>query len=341
MSEVDFENIDFGVLKEILNFPDVTDISCKNNGEVWITSNEKGHYLSDVILQENEVLRIANQIANKMQKEFNPANPSLEGDIQEEEVDYRIGCVHHYLSPEGTTLVIRKVRKKLFLSYQQLITDQSISKEALNLLVLSIKTKMNMIFIGETGSGKTELLKFLSQYIPQEEVVVTIEDSMEFNLKKIVPSLSCTSFRVRKEISYQKIVSMVLRLNVERILLQEARGQEVDDLLDAMSTGHTVLTTMHAKNVNMVPARIKQMLRDSKESYESLRKRVHGLVDIVVLMEKVCTKEGVHRRVKEIAYYDFNPQSEECLTYSLYQHGVKIDKLPKVLSKILFKEANE
>ncbi|MFV0479250.1 MAG: ATPase, T2SS/T4P/T4SS family [Anaerorhabdus sp.] len=336
MSDQKLNHIDFGLLKEVLRFQDVTDVSCKNDGEVWVTSNERGHFLYDVIVSEKEVIRIANQIANKMQKEFNPANPSLEGDIQEEEVDYRVGCVHRYLSPQGTTLVIRKVRKKLFLSYHQLI-EESISREALNLLIWMVKAKMNMIFIGETGSGKTELLKFLAQYIPKNEVVVTIEDSLEFNLKSLVPDLSCTSFRVRKDVTYQSIVSMTLRLNVERILLQEARGVEVDDLLDAMSTGHTVMTTMHAKSSEMVATRVSQMLKNKIESYDSIKKRVFGLVDVVVLMEKIKKEEKIYRVVKEISFFEYDSNTDLCLLKKIYQNGDKITTFPKVLKESLVK----
>ncbi len=324
MNSQGFDHVDFGDLQQFLDYPDVTDVSCKNDGEVWLTSNERGHYLSDVKVYEKEVMRIASQIANKMQKEFNPANPNLEGDIQGKEEDYRVGCVHRHLSPFGTTLVIRKVRKKLFLSYSQLLRDKSISKEALHLLILAVKSGMNMIFIGETGSGKTELLKFLSQYIPKEEVVVTIEDSMEFNLNQLISDLSCTAFHLREGVTYQQIVAMSLRLNVQRILLQEARGEEVDDLLDAMSTGHTVMTTMHARSVETVCSRIKQMLKSSQESYDHLQARVYGLVDLVVFMEKEKTKKGTHRKVKQIARYQYFSKENRWECNLVYDYNKKL-----------------
>ncbi|MEG0077038.1 CpaF/VirB11 family protein [Anaerorhabdus sp.] len=337
MNERCFDEINFGILQEFLEQEDVTDVACKNGNEIWITSNCKGHFKSNLLIQEGEVERIANQIANKMQKEFNPSNPSLEGDIQKDQEDYRVGCVHSYLSNEGTTLVIRKVRKKPFLSYEKLIEDEVISKKGLDLLILAVKGKANILVIGETGSGKTEILKFLIPYIPKNEVIVTIEDSMEFNVKNIAPELSCTAFRIRQNFSYSNIIAMTLRLNVQRILLQEARGEEVKDLIDAISTGHCVMTTMHAKSAENVPSRIRQMIRNDNETYDSLKKRVYSLFDLVVHMEKIETKEGIKRKVNCIHEFCYDAMSDTCSLIEVYNNRKMKQMLSNQLTKQIMK----
>lgn len=328
-----FNEVDFGVLENLLQQPDITDVACKNGCEIWVTSNTEGHYRSNMMIQEIEVVRIANQIANKMQKEFNPVHPNLEGDIQKDHVDYRIGCVHRYLSPLGTTLVIRKVRKTCFLTYDQLVAEKSITKVALELLILAVQGKANMLIIGETGSGKTELLKFLMTYIPSHEVVVTIEDSMEFNMHEIAPHSSITSFRVRQNFSYSSLIAMALRLNVQRILLQEARGIEVNDLIDAMSTGHTVMTTMHARSADHLVSRIMQMTKNPSENYASLKKRVYALVDFVVCLEKKQTPKGIERQVTTITELIYKPNLDECETNKIYDCGKIENQLSKELAK--------
>ncbi|MFV0380353.1 MAG: ATPase, T2SS/T4P/T4SS family [Anaerorhabdus sp.] len=325
------DNVDLGVVYQLLKFDDVTDVSLKNGGEIWVTSNIKGHYLHDATTCEAEILRIASQLACKMQKDFNPSFPSLEGDLQSDEDDYRFGCVHPYLSPSGCVIVFRKVRKKLFLTFKKLVEENSISKEALNLLILAVKSKLNMIFIGTTGSGKTELLKYLSQFIPEDEVVVTIEDSLEFNLKKLVPKISVSEFRIKESISYRDVISMSLRLNVQRILLQEARGEEVSDLLDAMSTGHTVLTTMHASKIEQLPLRILQMLKLVDLSYSSIEKRVYQLIDIVIKMKSFKSDDGIKRVVEEIAYFEYCINEKKCIYHTLYLHNQSVEKIPKTL----------
>jgi pilus assembly protein CpaF len=314
-----FSKVNFGSLMPLLDDVDVTDVSCKNKNEVWVTSNSKGHYLTTVKMDEKEILRIVNQIANKMHKQFNPAHPSLEGDIQGADVDYRVGCVHNYLSVNGTCFNLRKVRKTQYLNYDQLIKDKYVSKSALNSLILAVKGKANIVIIGNTGSGKSELLKFLSQYIPVNDVIVTIEDSLEFNVKTINPAASCISFRVKDKYSYSDIIAMSLRLNVKRIMLQEARGGEVKDLLDAMSTGHNVMTTMHARGANVLVSRIKQMLKDDNESFESLKKRVYSLIDLVVYIDAIETSEGIFRRIGSITEYLYDPKNNCCSDKNIYK----------------------
>ena len=90
-----FDKIDFGVLSDLLVQEDIRDINCLNHNEIWVTSNHHGHYrLMDRSIPETEINRIANQVANKMEKEFNPGSPCLEGDIHDEELDLRVSAIH-------------------------------------------------------------------------------------------------------------------------------------------------------------------------------------------------------------------------------------------------------
>jgi len=330
-----FDKVNFGVLQPLLDDDDVTDVACKNQNEVWVTSNTRGHYLTDVKIDENEIDRIVNQVANKMHKQFNPANPSLEGDIQAEKFDYRIGCVHRYLSVNGTCFNLRKVKKTPFLTYDKLIQDNYIKKSALDALIFAVKGRANIIILGNTGSGKTELMKFLAQYIPSNDVIVTIEDSLEFNIKNINPNASCNAFRVKDDFSYSDIIAMSLRLNVKRILLQEARGSEVKDLIDAMSTGHNVMTTMHARNADAVVSRIKQMIKNDNESFESLKKRIYALVDLVIYIDAIESDQGIFRQVASITEFIYDPKNDTCKDKIIYKANGRCYKFSEGLLKLL------
>ena len=308
-----FKQIDFGVLKDLLVQEDIRDINCLNHNEIWVTSNQRGHYrLTDRKIEEKEISRIANQVANKMEKEFNPGNPCLEGDIHSDQQDLRVSAIHEELSVSGISLALRKVSRKSILSEEYLVSSGFITKSALQFLIRCIRYRCNIIFVGETGTGKTEFLKFLSMYIPVDQRIVTIEDSLEFNIKELNPEASCSSFRVRPGFDYSAIIAMALRQNVNWILLQEARGKEVDDLLDAMSTGHTVLTTMHTRGADTVTTRIKQMMKNDAESMNSLEMRVYSLVDLVVHLTKKTDENGVNRRVEEILEYQYDPATRQC-----------------------------
>mgnify|MGYP005766428851 FL=1 len=315
-----FEQIDFGVLNDLLVQEDIRDINCMNGSEIWVTSNQRGHYrLPGRTIEDAEIRRIANQVANKMEKEFNPGHPCLEGDIHQEQMDLRVSAIHEELSVNGISLALRKVSRASVLNEDYLVESGFITRPALRFLIRCIRYRCNILFVGETGSGKTEFLKYLATFIPADQRIVTIEDSLEFNIKQLCPQASCTAFRVRPGFDYSAIIAMALRQNVNWILLQEARGREVDDLLDAMSTGHTVLTTMHTRGADTVTTRIKQMLKNEAESMSSLEMRVYSLVDLVVHLKKETGMEGVRRWADEIIEYLYDPQSRQCAQKVLYR----------------------
>lgn len=329
-----FSQIDFKGLKPYLEDPDVTDINCRNQKEVWITSNGLGHHQINIEITPEDIQSIATQVAHRMEKEFNPSHPCLEGDIQDETMDLRVSAIHPYLAVHGTSLALRKVSRNQLLSEDYLIESQYIQKDALRLLHQMVTKGLNILIIGETGSGKTELLKYLACYIPQAELIATIEDSLEFNIQQLHQGASCSAFRVKKGFDYSSVIAMSLRQNVNWILLQEARGEEVNDLLEAMSTGHKVMTTMHAKSATQVAIRVKQMLHRQKESLESIQLRVHSLIDIVICLKKVQTPKLV-RYVESITSYDYDEDAHKGLSFELYHHQKGLQQLPDSLVKRL------
>lgn len=318
-----FDNIDFKSLTKYINDKNITDISCRNNNEIWITSNTKGHYRSKIRITKEEIDTIANQVANKMEKEFNPFNPCLEGDIYGSDINLRVSAIHEYLANDGTSLALRKVTKRQLLTKDYLVKSNYCTEEAIDFLIKATKAKANIIIIGETGSGKTELLKFLATHIPNDQVIVTIEDSLEFNIKELNPKASCTAFRVKKDFDYTSIIAMSLRQNVSRLLLQEARGKEVLDLLNAMSTGHSVMTTIHAKGSEGLGIRVKQMLDDDRESLESINMRLYSLVDVVVFLKKRLD-DRVYRYIDNITEFSVDLKTNEPINKKIYQKDGKL-----------------
>ncbi|MFI3284138.1 MAG: ATPase, T2SS/T4P/T4SS family [Erysipelotrichaceae bacterium] len=329
-----FDEIDFKGLKKYIQDPDVTDIHCRNNKEVWVTSNKKGHYKIQIKITKEDIFMIANQVANKMEKEFNPSSPCLEGEISGKKTDIRISAIHPHLSVSGTSLALRKVSKQKKLEDDYLLKTDYITQEGLNFLKWLVQGNANILIVGETGSGKTELLKYLATHIPSNQVIATIEDSLEFNIKEIHPSASCSAFRVKKEFDYASVIAMCLRQNIDWILLQEARGSEVNDLLEAMSTGHSVMTTMHAKGSKEVSIRVKQMLHDSSENIESIKLRLYSLVDAVIYIRKKQIPYS-YRYIEDIVIYQYDEKTHQCINHEVYKAGEKMKAIPKFLKEKL------
>ena len=328
-----FDKIDFKGLDKYINDKDVTDINCRNSNEIWVTSNTKGHYRIKKNISKDEIDNIAHQVANKMEKEFNPYNPCLEGDIITDDINLRVSAIHEHLSNDGTSLALRKITRKSILSKKYLVDTDYCSEELIDLLIKATIAKANIIIVGETGCGKTELLKFLALHIPTNQVIVTIEDSLEFNIKDINPKASCTAFRVKEGFDYSSIIAMSLRQNVSRLLLQEARGKEVLDLLNAMSTGHSVMTTIHAKDSTKLGVRIKQMLLESNETLDSINMRLYSLVDLVVHIDKKVTDKGVFRYISTVTEYSYDYDTNQCINRQLYKHNTKLKPLSKYLKE--------
>ncbi|MCH1942438.1 ATPase, T2SS/T4P/T4SS family [Holdemania massiliensis] len=300
-----FEYVDLGQLKELMDNDDIRDITCLN-GVITATSNTKGTYRANLLLSNEEITKIAVQVANKMEKEFNPSSPFLEGEIDVDDYIIRISAFHSYVSPAGTALTLRKVTKENILSENYMKTSGYAEASVLERLKKYVQAGCNILVIGETGSGKTQLVKWLAGSVPGQERIITVEDSMEFQLPLLYPEKNILEVRVREDMTYSEIIAKCLRQNLQWLFLQEARGREVEDLLDGMSNGCHVMTTMHTDESIGVVSRILQMLKLPTSDYDSLSNRIHSLIDVVVSVRKIETQQGIKRFISNITEYDYS-----------------------------------
>lgn len=302
------EQVNLGKLASVMDQPDVRGISA-GYGKIFVNSNIKGTHMLNEIISEKEINRIAMQVANRMGKEFNASFPFLEGEINCKNYIIRVSAFHEYVSPNGTTLTLRKVTLDNILSEKQMLAECFADQESIDRMIQYVKSGRNIIVIGETGSGKTQLVKWLSGFIPAEKRIITIEDSMEFQLSHLYPEKNVLEVRVRSNMTYSEVIAKCLRQDLQYLLLQEARGKEVQDLLDGMSNGCAVMTTMHANENIGITNRIMQMLQLSESEYASLDMRVHSLIDVVIEVRKK-EKDGIFRflnSIIEFSYQDNKP----------------------------------
>ncbi|MFI3173050.1 MAG: ATPase, T2SS/T4P/T4SS family [Eubacteriales bacterium] len=305
--KIKFNNEYFGVLKEFIEDANVTDINYDGTF-VWIDDLMKGKYLSDVVLSKTFIQQLCTRIANVVSCNFNKSDPILEAETD----TLRISIIHESVANNGTAISIRKTPTSCRLTRELIKDTQYCSDEVLDFLVACIKGHLNIVFCGLPGSGKTELLKYLTRYIPKEEKVMTIEDNLEIHYAQINPTHHCVELKVDEEVlPHKTAIKVSLRQNTEWILLSEARSVEVQQLVESFSTGLHGLTTLHTDDVRKIPDRILNMIQDSY-SANRLENDIYTFVNVGVLIRKTLVGGQIRRYIDQVCIFDRDNQLNTC-----------------------------
>lgn len=304
------------ILKDFLNeekSPNITDISF-NGTNLYIQDNKKGRY--KVIQPEDtpesqkfnslNIASLMTSIANVKGQQFTEAEP-----IMDTEMDgYRINAVHKHASPYGTTMAIRISRARLAITPE----NESIlaPEPILIFLKLLMETNENLLISGITGSGKTELQKYLVGAIPDLHKISLMEDTMDSHIKELYPDKDINSWRTLtqesrlKKVGFPELIKAGLRNNPDRLMISEIRGGlEAYDLLVATLTGHSVLTTLHAYSAMHIPSRLRSMIgQEYSLDPEILGDDIVNHLPYGVHMEMVVLESGeIIRRIREVVEY--------------------------------------
>lgn len=280
----------FGVFWKYLENPDVTDVDF-NGSALWITDLEKGRYRAEEEVTPQFVTEFTHNIANCVNKNFNSANKVLEADTKE----LRISLLHESVTASGTSICIRKSPCIIRNTIQGMIEKEYCHREILHLLINCVLAKMNFVFGGEPGSGKTECAKFFMQFIPKSERVVSMEDSYEIHYAEINPGADSVEMRVMGDFTYTDAIKASLRQNPNWLVLSEARSVEVTSLMEQWSTGVNGFTTIHIDDMRKLPDRILNMMNNVNDAAR-LENRIYKYVNIGILIRKVKGPDGKIRR---------------------------------------------
>ncbi len=256
-----FSNIDFGPLQAYLDDDNITDISYSNNGQVWLKSLDRGVYRVENPGINNELIeKIAFQCANIMGKTFNMASPFLDSESSE----LRMNFVHESIARNGIAVVFRKTPAKIRLKKEKIIEEKYITLGIHDFLIDAVHGHCNIIVSGETGSGKTELVKYLASHTAENEKIVTIEDTLELHLDKIFPNRDIVAMKTNNIASYSDVLVTCMRQNPKWILLSEVRSAEaVTAVRNSISSGHNILSTIHADKASSIPYRLYSLLESN------------------------------------------------------------------------------
>lgn len=293
----EFAQVDFGPIQEYLDNDDITDISYSNGGQVWLKTLSKGVYRVDNPALNNTFMeKMAFQCANTMGKSFNMANPFLDA----ESAELRMNFVHDSIARNGIAVLIRKTPAKIRLEKDKIIKEDYIRLDIHDFLLKCVEGHCNILVSGETGSGKTEFIKYLAAHTKFDEKLITIEDTLELHLDRIFPQRDIVAMKTNNIASYADVLVTCMRQNPRWILLSEVRSAEaVMAVRDSISSGHNILSTIHAEKAESIPSRLYSLLESSIDMDQFLRS-IHRYVQLGVHIKGYYSKE-LQRFKREVA----------------------------------------
>ncbi|MGC4020419.1 MAG: ATPase, T2SS/T4P/T4SS family [Muricomes sp.] len=318
----------FGPLLPYVQDEDITDINF-NGTDVWVEHLKRGIYKAPVKLSKEFVNQLSIRVSNVVSEQINKYNNVLEAETD----ILRISIIHPSATNTGYAVSIRKTPAVMRLTEEKMLREKYCSSEVLEFLISCIHARMNIVFCGRPGAGKTELLKFLTQYIPKEEKVMTIEDTLEIHYKDINPGANCVELKVDDEFfPYTKAIKTALRQNPQWVLLSEARSVEVKYLLECFSTGLHGLTTLHTDDTRKIPDRIQNMMQDAYAA-SRLENDIYSFLNVGVLLRKKVTEaKEVVRFIDQICLFD--RVEEQNIKHLLVEGGEFVSKeIPRNIQK--------
>lgn len=279
-----------GLLDMIIKDDDITEVMINGTDEIFIEKSGKIERLNQSFDSQRKLEDIIQRIVGRAGREVNQSNPIVDTRLPD---GSRVSVVLPPVALKGPTLTIRKF-SKIPMTVEQLIKYKSITPQIAKVLETLVKAKYNIFISGGTGSGKTTFLNALSNYIPNIERVITIEDSAELqivgidNLVKLETRNSNSSGK--GSITIRDLIKTSLRMRPERIIVGEVRGAEALDMLQAMNTGHDgSLSTGHANSTVDMLSRLETMVLMGAEGLplEAIRQQIASAVDIIIHLSRL------------------------------------------------------
>jgi len=291
----------FGILDSIMSDENVTEVMINGYNNIFIEKNGKLLKLDDRFDSEEKLNDIIQRIVGKAGREVNQANPIVDTRLPD---GSRVNVVLPPISLDGATVTIRKFSKTP-MTIERLIKYNSITKEIADVLKYLVEAKYNIFISGGTGSGKTTFLNALSNFIPKDERVITIEDSAELQITGIENLVRLETRNANTtgvgELTIRDLIKSALRMRPERIVVGEVRGKEALDMLQAMNTGHDgSLSTGHANSTIDMLSRLETMVLTGSEGLPliAVRQQIASAIDIIIHLSRMRDKT---RRTIEIS----------------------------------------
>ncbi len=293
-----------GILKPLADDPSVTEIMVNGAESIFIEKNGKLERVSLAFDSVSELEELMQNMASAVHREINELNPIVDARLPD---GSRVNGVYKNVAVNGPILTIRKFSDRC-MNMESLRRRGTVSEEAFLLLKALTVCGYNIFVSGGTSSGKTTLLNALSEFIPEGERVIVIEDSAELRLERIenIVQMECRQGNIqgRGRITMSQLIKASLRMRPDRIIVGEVRGAEVLDMLQAMNTGHAgSMSTGHGNSVEGMLRRLEAMYMTAMNlDIEAVRAQIAEGIDIMVHLEKRKEKRMI-TEISELAGY--------------------------------------
>ncbi|MEW4429950.1 ATPase, T2SS/T4P/T4SS family [Paenibacillus pabuli] len=288
------------ILQPLVDHPDITEIMINSHREIFVEQEGEVSQIQLEFESRERLEDIIQMIVSGVNRIVNESSPIVDARLKD---GSRVNIVLPPIALKGPTMTIRKFPSEP-MTMSDLIEKGALHEEAAELLQQLVRSKFNIFIGGGTGSGKTSFLNALSQFIPPDERIITIEDSAELQIVT-VPNLVSLETRNantegKGEISIRDLIKSSLRMRPNRIVIGEVRGAEALDMLQAMNTGHDgSLSTGHANNISDMISRLETMVLSGAELPISVvRQQISSAIDIFVHLSRLRDRS---RRVTEIS----------------------------------------
>jgi pilus assembly protein CpaF len=295
IAEIQDEILGLGPLEQYMNRPEISDILVNGYDKVYLEEEGKLH-LTDTRFKDNDhLMKIIDRIVTRVGRRLDESSPMVDARLAD---GSRVNAIIPPLALDGPTLSIRRFRTNV-LTIDDLLERQSISKQVFQFLKATVKARLNTVISGGTGAGKTTFLNILSAYIPEDERIITIEDSAELKLQQphvVRLETRPPNIEGRGAVTQRELLRNALRMRPDRILIGEVRGSEIYDMLQAMNTGHDgSLTTVHANSTRDVMLRMETLMLLAGVDIPSraVREMISSSIDLIVQVSRYS--DGVRR----------------------------------------------
>jgi len=283
------ELLGFGPLSTMIRAPEITEIMVNGPDRVFVESNGVLYETGVRFFNERHLIQIIQRIVEPLGRHVDDASPMVDARLPD---GSRVNAIIPPLALDGASITIRKFSEKK-LTTDDLIKFGSMTPEMALFLKEAVKSRQNILVSGGTGSGKTTLLNILSQFIPEGERIVTVEDSAELKLShRNIVRLEARPANIegKGRITIRDLVINCLRMRPDRIIVGECRGAEALDMLQAMNTGHDgSLTTAHANNPRDALSRLENMVMMAGFELPSsaIREQMASAIDLIVQQSRM------------------------------------------------------